>query len=355
MPVSLTFEFLELDPSRSINFSQKSASQKFSFLIKGNFRQWATENGYDDPTFGPDDDIGMVKAIWMFIPEFRLLPLKDNSDAMLFGNVIDLTPVVSDVWRVEVEYSTPDGDGQSPGNNNQLDPNTDYDEWSQRFVQVSMNASTEEETRTQSLKVLAMQLNQNISGLPPYVQNKPGPIGLTEDGVEGVQVYARSMEFTLTTYMTPYEANLAYNRVLFRMAGTLNLNTFFGFPAQSVLFLSGNANLQNPYSLVPVELNFKMRPNFKFSQTGPTALCDPFQDNPNLMFDVFYDPDFTSTGTGPAPGGAFSGWSHVEYIYNKVVEASSSFLVQKPAARGIHQNYELSNFAYLKVGGGPPV
>ena len=64
---------------------------------------------------------------------------------------------------------------------------------------------------------------------------------------------------------------------------------------------------------------------------------------------------FRSTGTGAAPGGAFSGWSHVEYIYNKVVEASSSFLVQKPAARGIHQNYELSNFAYLKVGGGPPV
>jgi len=351
MPVSLQFEFTELDPSREISFSQSSVSQKFQFLIKGNFRAWAADNGYIDGTYGPDDDIGMLKAVWQIIPDFRLLPLKNNSDVMLFGNVLELKIVVADVWKVDVEYTTPSGDGRGPGDTNQLDPNDDYETWSQRYVQVSLTASTDEENKTLSRKLVGYHWNNILTGTPIYELNKPAPMGLTEDGVEGVGVYCRQLDFSLTTYLTPQEASLAYGRLLYRLAGTVNNGVFFGFPAKSVLFLTGNVNMDNPYSLVPVELQFKMRPNFKLSQTGPSALMNPADDNPANMFDVIYDPYFPSTPSGVV----HSGWCKLEYLYAKSVQSGSIMSSQTPTVRLIHENYEYTNFNLLAVGGGPPV
>lgn len=354
MPITLEYEYFEQDGSRSINITKDSISQKFQFILRGNFRAWAVDHGYTSGGFGPDDDLGMIKAVWLFIPDFRLVPLKDNSDAMLLGNVIDLTMVTPDVWKVDVEYATPSGDGRSPGGDSQLDSNPDYETWSQRFVQVSLTASTEEETKTLSRSLLAYHYNTTLTGTPVYQLNKPAPMGVTEDGVEGAPVYSRQLEFNMTTYLTPQEATLAYNRTLYRMAGTVNAGTFFGFPALSVIFLTGNANMDNPYSLIPVELSFKMRPNFKFSQTGPTVLASPLQDDPALMFDVYYDPWFPTTVAGPAPGNAYSGWNYVEYLYKKSAPSGAIMTQQTPVQRLIHNNYESSDFRYLGVGGGPP-
>lgn len=354
MPVSLSFEYFETDPSRSINITKDSVTQKFTFLVKGNFRAWAVDNGYSSVGFGPDDDIGMLTAVWEFIPEFRLLPLKDNSDVMLLGSVLDLSPVTPDVWQIQVEYATPSGDGRSPGGNQQSAANTDYQTWSQRFVQVSLTASTEEQTKTMSRKLLAYHYNSDLTGTPVYEVGKPAPMGVTEDGVEGAPVYSRQLDFSLTTFLTPQEATLAYSRLLYRLAGTVNNATFFGFPAYSVLYLTGNANMDNPYSLIPVELQFKMRPNYKLSITGPTVLVDPFQDDPALMFDVYHDPWFPSTTAGPAPGNAYGGWTYVEYLYRKAAPNGALMTRQTPVQRLIHNNYESSNFNHLGVGGGPP-
>lgn len=349
MPVSLEFEFLELDPSREISFSQDSASQKFQFLIKGNFRAWAIDNGHTDVTFGPDDDIGIVTAVWSLIPDFRLLPMKDNSDIMLLGNVINIKPVVSDVWQIEVEYST--SSSNSGGGGTHQDANPDYTTWSQRYVQVSLTASTEEETRTQSRRLIGYHWNEVLTGTPIYELNKPAPMGLTEDGVEGSGVYSRQLDFSLTTYLTPQEATLAYSRLLYRLCGTCNNATFFGFPAKSVIYLTGNANMDNPYSLIPVELQFKMKPNFKFTKSGSTVLMNPAVDTPADMYDVYADPLFPDTPSGIV----HSGWCKVEYLYKKSIPSGSIMAAQTPVVRLIHENYEYANFNLLKVGGGPPV
>lgn len=349
----LTFEFEEAyKESRTISVSNESLDEEFSFFLWGNFY----EEALVDPIYGPDDDIDALIAAYSIIPPFRMMPLYDGNDIILVLTRLQMEQIATDVWKISVTYSPPDLGGQGPGGYDETieaGPGIgDYDTWSNNFVQLSFNVAASQETRTQSRQLVNKRkmfgaTNPNL----PFTTGKPAPIGWKADGVEGYPVYARGFSFSLTAYFPPARLTFPYVRRLFRMATTINNATFFGFPAGSVLFLEASGS-GDVYSVVPVTFDFQVKPNFKFSRTGPEALMDPAEDDVTLMFDTYYEPDFDDSPgveTTPYPGNAYSGWSVVDYGYVATEDATAKILYQKPVRRWIHQIYVSSDFNELEL------
>jgi len=342
--MALTFEFEEeYKTSRAIDITQSSFQQEFVFYICGNFY----DEAIDDPSYGPDDDIVALAAAYAIAPPYRAMPLYNGGYILLTLSGVKVEQVDNNTWKVSLSYAAQPVD-QSPQGDDAAGPNVgDRGTWSNNFVQLSFNVSAQQELKTTSR--LLTNIRKNVlfgNDNVPYEINKPAPMGHTIDGVEGDQVYVRSFAFSITAYFRPAQLTFAYVRRLYRMATTINNASFFGFPAGSVLFLEASAS-GDLYSVVPVTFDFQMRPNFKFSSTGPTVLMDPQDDDEADMFDTYYDPFFASSpgaGTTPFPGNAYSGWTTVDYRYGPVADDTAKMMLQKPMLRLIHSNYTTADF-----------
>jgi hypothetical protein len=349
--MALTFDFEEeYRSSRPISITEDSFQQDFVFFLCGNFYETAAEN-IATPAYGPDDDLLALQAAYQIIPPYRTVPLYLGGELSLTLSSLNIEQMSPDVWKVSASYAVKSEDQSS-------DPNAgasagaaagDYEQWSNNFVQLGFNVSAQQEHSTMSLAIIAAQKNTNSPNQTvPFPAGKRAPVGLTNERAEGYDRYVRGFSFSLTAYFPPSKLTFRYVRRLFRMATTFNNDTFFGFPAGSVLFLEAQAS-GDVFSTIPVTFDFEMRPNFKFSENGPEALCDPNEDDPNLMFDVLHDPWFPDANSGGAPGGAYSGWSVVDYAYAAKDENSANLLVHIPILRQIHRIYGASNFARLEL------
>lgn len=343
MPVSVTIEEYYKD-SRNTSISNEAVSQVFKFYIYGELIAGASV----DPTFGPDDDLEAVKAAYSVIPMFRTFPLYDGTNIVLTLENLELKMIQYDIWEVTCTYQLPDSGGSGGGgysqNINNIGPNVgDYQQWSNSYVQLDVNVIAEQTTRKTGLFVLESQKNVDATNTSvPYSLGSTAPIGMTSTGIEGTPVYARQFDFGLTAYFRPQKLTIPYVRKLHRMATTLNNNLFFGFPRGSVLFTEATFS-SDVFSVVPVNFQFKVRNNFKFSETGPTALMDPNQDDPELLYDVYKDEYFPDSIDTFNPGGAISGWAVVDYLYHE--KPDNGTLIQQPYLRTIHEVYGYSNFA----------
>jgi len=340
--MALTFEFEEeYRTSRAIDIAEESFKQDFIFYICGNFY----DEAIDDATYGPDDDIVALAAAYSIVPPYRTMPMYAGGYILLTLSALRVEQVDPNTWKLSVSYAAQPIDQSNTGPS-AAGPNVgDRETWTNNFVQLSFNVTAQQELKTTSLALVNIKKNsafgnQNV----PYEINKPAPIGHTEDGVEGDQIYVRGFSFSITAYFRPASLTFAYVRRLYRMATTLNNKSFFGFPAGSVLFLEASAT-GDLYSVVPVTFDFQMRPNFKFSNAGPEVLMDPNEDDEAEMFDTYYDPNFPdSGGTTPFPGNAYSGWTTLDYRYAPAKDDTAKMMLQKPVLRLIHRNYALSNF-----------
>lgn len=345
--MSLLFDFEEDYNSRPTSITNTSFNQEFIFHVCGNF----LEEALVDDIYGPDDDLLALEAAYIILPPWRRVPLYDGNHLFLVLVKLNVTRIAPDVWKLEVGYGPPEFGGSGAGGYSQpqnVGPNVGEQNWTDRFVQVSVNSEAITENKKLSLRTIACQkavgaANQTV----PYPSGKPAPIGWTIDEVAGSDVFVRSFEFSLTAYFRPDEYNFAYVRRLYRMATLLNHDTFCGFPAESVLFL-GHSAAGDVYSLIPVTFNFAMKPNFKLSQTEATVLMDPNEDDPAKMFDRYYEPYFPDAG-GTAPGGALSGWSEIDYSYLPVPDENTKMVLQKPILRTIHVNYEKGNYDRFNI------
>lgn len=344
--MALTFEFVEeYKTSRPISMSENSFQQEFVFFICGNFYDEADV----DATYGADDDIVALNAAYSIVPPQRSMPLYDGGYILLTLSSLSVEQFGNDIWKISASYAARPVD-QSPNTNQPGPQSGDRDQWTNNFVQLSFNVAAQQELKTMSLALVDIKKNtgfgnQNV----PYEINKRAPIGHTVDGVEGDQAYTRSFSFGITAYFPPARLTFAYVRRLYRMATTVNQASFFGFPGGSVLFLEATAT-GDLYSVVPVTFDFHMRPNFKFSPTGPDVLMDPDEDDEAEMFDTYYDPFFPATSaTTPYPGNAFSGWATVDYRYAASTDDTAKMILQKPILRLIHQMYFPSDFDKLEL------
>jgi hypothetical protein len=338
--MALTADFDEDYKSREFTGTREDASQRFKFYVWGNFWDEAVVD-----SFGPNDDLEVLEYIYTIIPTYRQIPVTYDASVTVFLYIKSLTlrRLAQDVWEVDLEYSTPDTeDGGNAG------PQGNDPDWSSGYVQLEFNVSSSESNRLWSLGANACQRRADSTiATVPYTQGKPAPIGETIDGVEGTNVFQREFEFGIQAYFPPTKLTFAYVRRLYRLSCTLNNATFFGFPALSVLFLEASAS-GDQYQRIPVNFRFKVRPNFKFLQSGGHNFLDPQADDPTVgQFDVYYEPDFPSADAGPGPDGSFSGWDVIDYRYAGT--ESDQMILQKPIMRTIHSVYPSSNFDYFDL------
>ena len=342
--MALTFEFEEeYKTSRSIDISTSSFTQDFVMFICGNF----LDEAIDTENYGPDDDIVALQAAYQIVPPSRTMPLYEGGYIFLTLSSLRVEQLATETWKLTVSYSARPKDQDV----NQSGPAAgDRDQWTNNFVQLSFNVSSQQEQKSMSLKLVDIKKNIGFGNANvPYTVGQRCPVGHTEDGVEGYPVYERSFGFSITAYFSPSDLTFAYVRRLYRMATTLNDKSFFGFPAGSVLFIEAAAS-GDLYSVVPVTFDFLMKPNFKLKTTGDDELMDPDDDTEANMFDTYVDPYFAApTVVTPWPGGAISGWDILDYRYLPTVDETAKMTLQKPSLRLIHREYFTSDFGKFNL------
>lgn len=347
MPLEITFDESYKD-SRALSITKENIEQKIKGYISGDF--------FSEAEQGPQgfwtDDIVVLEYLFGLIPDAYIIWAADKVPVLLTLTGVNLNQVNNDVWEFELTYNIPQNGGQSgrgmgTSEIGDYSPRPDDGEnggagWSENFTQVSFNISPTTRKRNTSLASIASQVNINMPGIvSPHIQYAPAPIGETEDGVEGTEVYERQFQFQVTSYFPPEKLKYAYVRRLARMQTTLNVGVFFGFPPGSVMFLEANAS-GDMYQVIPVTFGFEVRNNYKFSKTEPTKFADPDQDDPMLMYDVYYEPFFEDSGI-------MSGWTIVDYKYLSVADPTAKMRRQQPVLRTIHQLYGASDFGWFGI------
>ena len=389
--MALIFEFSEeYKESRGVSISNDAFDQDFSFFIWGNF----VESADIDSTYGPDDDIQALEAAYSIIPPWRIMPMYDGNLILLTLNSLELKQLQTDHWKVTVKYSIPEYGGATGGGYNEpVDPVDDNGtQWTNNFVQIGFDIRTESETRTMSRELLSLAKDFNVPALP-YLLPYGAPMGVTKDGVEGVEVYTRSFEFNVTAYFTPAQLTYAYVRRLYRMTTSVSIRPFFGFPPGSVMFM-GTGGQGDLFSVIPMTFNFVMKPNFMIWTFGANGSFEPNSDDPKDMADIIIDSSLPSILPGhpvgadntvpwlqfdsndpfnyvynplsktmvpgpviPLAGGGmaalshvFSGWSHIDYRYGpEFPDPVTGAMIQNPIYRLIHMNYPYSDFKTLGI------
>ncbi len=349
--MALEIEWFELYPdSRSSTIDRSNITKDFVFVVCGNF----VENAEADD-FGLLDDMQVQKAVYeKFAPLVYSYALSDTESYTLYLANCSIQQINWDHWKVTLQYDIPQDNGQSQGGGGgDTGPGQDEGPWSEEFTQVSFD--TTPNTKTITHAKLIGYYGIAGAGSCPYGQptGQLAPIGVTQDEIKGFEVPDRSFKFTVTQYRPPEKLRYAYVRKLTRMTSGINNDTFFGFPKGSVMFMgaSGQGDL---YKKVPVSYNFEVKPNFRFSKEGPSALCDPEQDDPTLMYDVVQDPEFPDAPTSEnedffCPGPSFSGWSIVDYRYIEKVADSEEIVFNKPYQRYVFLHADFVDFSKFEL------
>jgi len=332
--------------SRSIEITNNGISQTIVCRIKGNFYEVAEQN--EAGLY--NDDIFVMQTAYQVLPLFYQLPNYQNSLETLIIQSIKLDQESDTVWKITAQYSIPADGGKKGGGLGEDDKDLlgiqgpDYGEndgngWSENFTQISVNMSVGTRKQTFSNQVIACQRSVNIGpGGIPYTAGAPAPIGHTNDGIEGAEVYDREFGFSITAYFPPEKLKYAYVRRLARMQTTLNTGIFFGFAVGSVMFMEASFS-GDLYQVVPVTFDFKQKNNFYFSQTLSTVLADPEIEG---GYDRYYEPDFEDSAI-------LSGWVDVDYRYAPVPDTDAVMVIQRPVLRVVHLNYEYSDFGKLEI------
>jgi hypothetical protein len=152
------------------------------------------------------------------------------------------------------------------------------------------------------------------------VPNCHGLIGVTKDGVEGVDIQVPTFKFKVTKRLPPTVVTLDYQWMLSRLSGTVNGAEWAGYAPGEVLFLGANGN-QEGADMWQIAYDFAASPNadelFIRSHTG---------------------------NIGPFPK---LGWEYVWVRYEDYVDATSNAMTKNPVAAYVEQVYPYADFNLL--------
>ena len=149
-----------------------------------------------------------------------------------------------------------------------------------------------------------------------------GAIGVTKDGVQGVDITVPVYQWSETHYFTASQVTEAYKAKLSRLTGSANNATFKGFQAGEVLFLGarGSRPGDDPADLWQIAFSFAASKN----ATGLTV--------------------------GPITGINKKGWEYLWVLYREAEDEDAKALVQRPIAAYVEQVLLLDTFADLQIG-----
>ncbi|WP_146370269.1 hypothetical protein [Symmachiella macrocystis] len=237
--------------------------------------------------FGADSDVDAYNALFNYAP-------------LIFVNLIVKTRhlgerIDSTTWEGEVTYGVPEaseGDG----------------------VDYTFDTGGGTAHLTQSLETLGSYAAPGYSA-PDF----GGAIGVTPDGVNGVDVAVPVYHFSETHRFPPSAVTEDYKNTLADLTGCQNSTTFRGRERGEVHF-EGAAG----------------------SQRG--------QEDYEIAFKFAVSPNATNLTVGPVTGIDKGGWDYLWVRYIDKEDASSKSLIKYPAAVYVERVKEFAEFAGLGIG-----
>lgn len=168
-----------------------------------------------------------------------------------------------------------------------------------------------------SLETIAGNAAEGLNSVPNFSRS----IGVTADGVEGVDIVVPTFAFEETHYLHPSSVNNTFIRNLFELTGCVNNAPFRNFAAGECLFLGARGSLRRNAS-EDWEINFR------------------FAASPNQ----------SSVTIGDITLNNKRGWDYVWAYYERQEDESNHLMVMRPIAAYIERVYRDGNFALLGIG-----
>lgn len=170
------------------------------------------------------------------------------------------------------------------------------------------------------------QSKETVSSHAPSGGSAPdfgGAIGVTADGVEGVDITVPVFHFSETHYKPDEQITPAYKGVLFSLTGKVNADTFRGFQPGEVLFLGASGS--------------------KRAQVGE-------EEDWEITYRFAASPNVTGLSIGPINGISKKGWEYLWVRYADQEDTTAKAIVKRPIAAYVERVYESGNFAALDLG-----
>jgi len=159
-----------------------------------------------------------------------------------------------------------------------------------------------------------------VSRTPSGAADYKGAIGVSDTGVEGVDIIVPSFRFSITKAFALSAVDAAYQLAVMNLTGKVNNATFEGWAAGTVLF-TGASGAQNPGKDYELTFNF---------QVSPAQTNIPFVDSVVI----------------PAKGGHEYLWVK----YEPEEDATAKALAQRPVAAYVEKVYDTGDFSVLNAG-----
>lgn len=148
-----------------------------------------------------------------------------------------------------------------------------------------------------------------------------GAIGVTADGVEGVDIAVPVYQFSETHYLPATQVTQSYKGTLFSLTGKVNSGSWKGFNGGEVLFLGASG-----------------------SRRGTSADSDW-----EITFRFAASPNASGISVGPISGISKKGWEYLWVRYADAEDSGSNAIVKRPVAAYVERVYDEGNFSALGI------
>lgn len=230
--------------------------------------------------------------------------LEDESDATFAGlarQSVSIEPLGPELWDGTVRY------GQNQGS---AEPGTE--------AVFSFDTGGGTQHITQSLDTVHRYPAPGVGAAPDF----KGAIGVSADGVEGVDITVPVFNFTETHYKPDDEMTQSYRAVLFELTGKVNSDSFKGFQPGEVLFLGASGS--------------------KRVQLGEDADWE-------ITYRFAGSPNVSGLSIGPINGISKKGWEYLWVRYADQEDTAAKAIVKRPIAAYVERVYEDGGFAALDL------
>jgi hypothetical protein len=146
-----------------------------------------------------------------------------------------------------------------------------------------------------------------------------GAIGVTENGVEGVDIVVPQMAYEETHQIAAYDVEAWLVGVIFGLTGKVNDAPFKGFAAGELLFLGAQGRKRKSEGFWTVTFRFAGSRNA------------------------------TGLAVGAITGIDKEGWHYLDVQYETVDDADAGMLARKPVAARVHRVYDTGDFSSLGI------
>lgn len=218
--------------------------------------------------------------------------------AGLYRQTIQLERIADDTWEASVQYGQ-----RPPANQNETLP----------------DLSSYEFDTTGGTQHITQSLHTRRRYGVQIAPDLRGAIGVTKDGVEGVDITVPVFHFSETHRLPDAVVTPWYVNTLFSLTGTVNDAPFRMFQAGEVLFL-GASGSKRGMDLWEITFRFAANPNVSGLQIGEITNIEK------------------------------QGWDYLWVRYTDWVDEYSNLLVKKPVNVYIEQVYRSGNFMLLGIG-----